>query len=614
MRSQMLNRLAFPLAALPAMAALWLLLASWVWSAGTQTEFSTLAWWDGTQWWLSNWWVNLWLILGAALPTAILICAGFVAFQLRWRWSPRSHSVLRGHRSGRPAIERGVSDNHGHAAWRSMAEAKKLFPGPHPKWGGIAVGEAYRVDQDRSVAGIPFDPHNSRTWGRGGREELLIDPCTQGSGHSLVFSGTGQFKTTTAVSTALTWTGSSVIMDPSTEMGPMLSSALRSQGKEVVQIGVPNAEQPGATGFNVLAWIDINSPDAELHVQSVVGWIYDEQTGASARREDAFFTPMGKQLVTCLLAHLVWSAAREVEISLATLAAGLAMPETDMVNNLKGIARSSNSLLARRLAATLSNNAAPETFSGVFLNAVKGVNWLFTTAHADVVSHGFFDPQRLLTARTTVFLNISLRTLETTPPIARVLVGALLNTVYMAEGRTKGKVLFLIDEAARLGHLRVLETARDTGRKYALCLHMLWQSIGQMIQIWGQEGTQAWIDAASWIGYASIRAAGAGRELSHALGTHSVLAWSEGDNSGRQRPANLGFGSISRGTNHSVHETARQLISAAELQQDLREDEIVIVPASGLPIRCGRAVFFRRKEFAAVVESNRFLNKEVANG
>jgi type IV secretion system protein VirD4 len=87
-----------------------------------------------------------------------------------------------------------------------------------------------------------------------------------------------------------------------------------------------------------------------------------------------------------------------------------------------------------------------------------------------------------------------------------------------------------------------------------------------------------------------------------------VLAWSEGDNQGRQKPFGLNFGSTSRGINVNVHEIRRSLIAASEMQQDLREDEIIIVPAAGLPLRIGRAIYFRRPEMMAQVASNRFVN------
>ena len=266
---------------------------------------------------------------------------------------------------------------------------------------------------------------------------------------------------------------------------------------------------------------------------------------------------MGRSLVTCLLAHLVWSDPEAIDISLATFAAAIAVSEEEILHLLAHIRTASRSPMARRLAATLMKCKAEETFSGVFLNAVKGVEWLFTIAYADLVSEGDFDPRALLIGNTTVFLNISLRTLETTPPIARVLVGALLNTVYMADGWTRGRILFLLDEAARLGRMKTLETARDIGRKYGVSLHMLFQSVGQMAEAWGREGTRAWIDAAAWVGYAAIRAGGAGKDLSDQLGAHGVLAWSEGDNQGRQKPFGFNFGSTSRGINVNVHEIRR---------------------------------------------------------
>jgi type IV secretion system protein VirD4 len=556
--------------------------------------------------------ISEWL-LASGIPAAILPL--LAAATVRWErsrrrrgWTSRRNFPTTP-RPPQPA-QRALTDNHGHTQWRALEDARKLFPGPHPLWGGVTVGEAYRVDQDRNVAGVPFKPQDGKTWGRGGTAPLLIDPCTAGSGHSLIFAGSGAFKTVSAVSTALTWTGSSVILDPSTELGPMLETALQRQGKHVAHIGIEQADDSPIkpTGFNVLGWIDIRHPEAELHVRSVVSWIYDETASAVwlGKPEDPFFAPMGRSLVTCLLAHLVWSDPASVEISLATFAAAFAVTEAEMLSLLADIRATSKSAMARRIAATLMECQAEETFSGVYLNAVKGIEWLFSTAYADLVSVGYFDPASLLTEPTTVFLNISLRTLETTPAIARVLVGALLNTVYMADGQTNGKVLFLLDEAAQLGRLKTLETARDTGRKYGIVLHCLWQSIGQMTDIWGREGTRAWIDAAHWIGYAAIRAGGAGKDLSDQLGSHGVLAWSEGDNEGRQKPFGVSFGTTSRGSNVNVHEIRRSLITAAELQQDLRDDEIIIVPATGLPIRCGRALWFRRVAMIAEIANSRF--------
>jgi type IV secretion system protein VirD4 len=149
-------------------AAFWLISASVLWSRGTGTPFSPVAWWKATQWWQANWWVDLWLVLSAAAPTLVLAMLLFGLSQF-WRLRYRGWRRLTARPKGAVrASERGVTDNHGHTQWRSMADARKLFRGPHPVYGGIVVGEAYRVDQDK-VAGVRFDPSDERTWGMGGK-------------------------------------------------------------------------------------------------------------------------------------------------------------------------------------------------------------------------------------------------------------------------------------------------------------------------------------------------------------------------------------------------------------------------------------------------------------
>ena len=57
-----------------------------------------------------------------------------------------------------------------------------------------------------------------------------------------------------------------------------------------------------------------------------------------------------------------------------------------------------------------------------------------------------------------VFINLPLKVLQSSPQAARVILGALLNAVYEARVRA-GRLLFLLDEVARLGYMGILETA-----------------------------------------------------------------------------------------------------------------------------------------------------------
>lgn len=53
--------------------------------------------------------------------------------------------------------------------------------------------------------------------------------------------------------------------------------------------------------------------------------------------------------------------------------------------------------------------------------------------------------------------------------------------------------------------MRILETARDAGRKYGITLTMIYQSIGQMRETYGgRDAASKWFESASWISFAAI--------------------------------------------------------------------------------------------------------------
>ncbi|HWX51528.1 MAG TPA: type IV secretory system conjugative DNA transfer family protein [Roseomonas sp.] len=582
-------------------ALLWTAAASavFLWGTGLVRYFP----FEGVAW-IGQWWVytlhappnpivGRWLMIGAGVPSVFL---GLVIYRLL---------QLRGRRITRPgAVVRGSTDNHGHAEWMSMREARSRFPGPHPDFGGVVVGEAYRVDQDKT-ARLAFDPEQRQTWGQGGQAPLLIDPCKTGPTHSLVFAGSGGFKTVSAASTLVHWTGAAVVLDPSRELGPMLTAHREALGHQVVSL------EPGTPGgINVLDWIDITHPLAETNVHAVVGWIFGEAEGGGSE-SDKFFRNWGKQLVACLLAHMLWDDTLPPEAkTLRTLRAGIVTPEDQMRDVLEGIHANSRSPMARDLAGTIKK-IVPETFSGIYGNATGDTAWLSVAAYADLVSGGAEGTEpscgtaELTRGGLTVFLQIPLKVLRDTPAVGRVLVGALLNALYEADGAVHGRVLFMLDEVSRLGPMKILEVARDAGRKYGITLQLLYQSEDQLTQQWGRQGRNAWFDSVSWRSYAAIQNFETARSVSDMAGGHSVMAESEGRNSGSQGKP-LEAGSRSRGTSTNRHEMSRALIRPDELTQDVRGDEAFVFARGAKPLRCGRAIYFRRPELRAAIEASRF--------
>jgi type IV secretion system protein VirD4 len=557
------------------------------------------------QWWLyafevqGNAKVDLWLKIGAAAGAAPILLFG-IGLIVRGRdvKGPRLRKSIFG---GPVAVPEAVTDTYGRARWMSMARALQSFPGPDPLYGGVVVGEAYRVDQDK-VSGQPFNPAIPKSWGQGGKAKLLVDPCHAGQTHSLVIAGGGSFKSMSAISTLLIWRGAAVVLDPAGEMAPMVREARQRMGHVIHEL-----ELGGTIGFNVLDWIDITSPLADTHILSVASWICGEEPDKKSGTAQ-FFEAKGRHLVICLLSHMLWDDQLAAELkNLTCLRQGLAVPIDTMRDVLKTIHATSKSPVARDYAGALMQQV-PETFAGIYGSADKETAWLANKAFAALVSGSSFKSTDLIAGKTDVFLKMPLEALDTTPALARTVIGALLNTAYQANGNFEGRILYLLDEVARLGYMRIIETARDAGRKFGITMQLLYQSTGQIEKQWGKEGKRAWFDGVSYRIYAVVQDVETATELESSFGSYGVMATSESSNIGS---AGKGWesSSRSRGTSQSYHEVSRPLIRKAELMNDVRGDEAFVVVRGSPPLRCGRAIYFRRPEMVAQVAPNRFYKR-----
>lgn len=270
---------------------------------------------------------------------------------------------------------------------------------------------------------------------------------------------------------------------------------------------------------------------------------------------------------------------------------------------LADIHEESRSPLARDLAGSLMD-VFQETFSGIYSNANADTQWLSVKPYADMLSGNSFSTKDLLSGKMTVFVQIPMDSLRATPELARVVIGAQLNTVYQTQGKLRGRVLFLLDEVNFLGRLKVLEDARDAGRKYGITLVPMWQSLGQLVETWSERGKASWFNSMSWRLFAAVDDPATAEEVSKACGNYTILTRTEGRSSGSN--SGSGSGSRSTGRNEGISERSRELIRPEEIRTRMRTDEQILFRRGAKPLRCGRAIYFRRPEMVAKVEADRF--------
>ncbi|KAA3497941.1 Ti-type conjugative transfer system protein TraG [Rhizobium rhizogenes] len=480
---------------------------------------------------------------------------------------------------------------HGEADWMKMQAATKLLP----DFGGIVIGERYRVDRD-SVAAMSFRADDKQSWGAGGKVPLLCFDGSFGSSHGIVFAGSGGFKTTSVtIPTALKWGGGLVVLDPSSEVAPMVSEHRRQAGRKVIVLDPTVA----GVGFNALDWIGRHGNTKEEDIVAVATWIMTDNPRSASARDD-FFRASAMQLLTALIADVCLSGhTDEKDQTLRQVRANLSEPEPKLRARLTKIYEGSESDFVKENVAVFVN-MTPETFSGVYANAVKETHWLSYPNYAGLVSGESFSTDDLADGRTDIFIALDLKVLEAHPGLARVVIGALMNAIYNRNGNVKDRTLFLLDEVARLGYLRILETARDAGRKYGITLTMIFQSLGQMREAYGgRDATSKWFESASWISFSAINDPDTADYISKRCGDTTV----EVDQTNRS----TGMKGSSRSRSKQL--SRRPLILPHEVLR-MRADEQIVFTSGNPPLRCGRAIWFRRDDMKTCVGGNRFHSDE----
>lgn len=560
---------------------------------GINIPWSYGLWWDASDMAFTNW--RLLVPVGGSAAFAV-----FCTVLLFWALLHTNRvGVRRGWWVNTPRpVEPGASDNHGHSEWMSMRQARReLRPGqdgsPY-----VVIGEAWRVDQSR-VAHLRFRarPTGNRTWGKGGKARLLVDPSNEGGApHFIIFGGTGSGKTTATVTRALHWDGPLVILDPSREIGPIITRARYNMGDRIIRIG------PRSGSMNVLAGIDPSAPDATQRLLSAV----ESVCGPENRERDrnAIFDDAGRNMVAAVLGHLLWDATLPPEHrTLAFFRELISAPQEDMRAMLMGIYRSSRCSTARLIAGTLT--ALPdETFGSAYFSMSQMIAWMFDDDLVECLSSADFQASDLLRQRMTVFIQVPPDTMQTRPQVARVILDALAWAFINADGLYRRRCLFLVDEASKLGRMQAIELIRDMGRKYGITLGMNYLNEGEIEEVWGRHGLARWFSNLSWRGYCAISDRSTAEGVSKDAGSLGVVALSESDNEGKSGRS-LERASKSAGEGESRHEISRPLIRAEELAR-MRRDELVVIRGGSLPLRCSQPFYFRRRELVRLVANNRF--------
>lgn len=472
----------------------------------------------------------------------------------------------------------------GDAAFATVAQMKERFG----RDGEVVIGEAY-IPKLGTKEGIK----------PAGGAPLLTDDLKKGSTHGLLIAGSGGYKTTSVIIPTLWATDHScIVFDPKRELASKARRVREAHGKEVHCL---NPSAADTYGFNVLDWIDMESPTATQDLYEVANWIIGDAP-ASSNQSGQFFQDGAKNLLHVLLLDVMLDdELGDHEKSLATVGQRIGKSNKDLISYLEIVASESPNSTARSLAASLFQMDI-RTFSGISGTANTAAAWLLFDNLVNVVSADDFTTKEIREQQADLFIQTELMTLTTHPGLARVILGALLVPMFREERPDGERVLFLLDEVARLGYMPLLETARDVGRSAGITLILMYQSHGQFADQWGREGMNKWFENVAWRSYGAVGDYSTAEIISKTIGDFTVLSEGQSKSAGASSRKMELFGTSSSNRGQSANEQRRRLINPDEILSDMSADSQFIFVRGMPPILAGRAIYFRREEITKWID------------
>ena len=486
--------------------------------------------------------------------------------------------------AGRNTANRQQGGGLPQATWATDREVRDRFS--HP--GGIVLGEMTDPVRDTPK----FSPSNTRTWRRKqGRGRLISMSPTDGNGHVLVTSQASGYKSTgIVIPNILNYNGPLVVFDPKCELYARTADARRKMGFNPIVIDGNNGYDPA----KLIALLARNHPSAYLRMARMM--IPREYGGVENGK---FFKDAATALFTGLLGYFAETGSQNIVGDIAEV---LSLPAGKVHDYVaENLANSRHEFVINRL-----NDL--EDMESRFYHSIKTeiTNNLLFAEFSDIQRYATMPPDsplltQLLDPRTDIFLNIPQHVAEDFAPMLRLMLGSFLVAAQLTEVNEapRARRLFIIDEAAKLGNMDILENIRDRGRSIGLHLMMFYQTPGEIAKLWGREGMSSWRDGCSATVMGPVSARESAEALSAMLGSRTVRITTEGSSSQHQVMSPMG-GSVGSSENEQLRDVP--LISPVLISQLPRHASVITAPASK-PILASKAIWFTRPDMADRVRS-----------
>lgn len=320
------------------------------------------------------------------------------------------------------------------------------------------------------------------------------------SGHLLTVAGSGQGKGTCIIIPTLLSDpyGSFVVTDPKGENAFITARFQQSAGQNVFILD-PWDEQGkmGAkhgisnSGFNPFTFIKADFDELRDNCELIAYYLVPD----SSKDKDPYWNDRSRSMIKTFLMHIV-TALPEQDHNFWKLYQLLRLNGQDWTNLLIDMKmnKALDGLISISAGELVSIEAAGNTMAGIKSSAQNATTIFESPQLRRSLEKNDFNPNDLTNGKTTLYVVIPERYLDTHSTWLRLVIGLCLK---QCNARPKNRVNFILDEFAVMGKMKDVLRGYAFARGQNIVLWTFIQSLSQLKDIYGEDGMNTFINNAA---------------------------------------------------------------------------------------------------------------------
>lgn len=476
----------------------------------------------------------------------------------------------------RPQFFKNKGSSHGTANWENPEYIGMLFN--DGDWSGYIEGDGYYIGEGYNVF------------------KLM---------HAVCLAGSGQGKGVSLILPNLLKTPSAswFVLDPKGENCRISGRWQKEAGQNVVLLDPWNEQkrQKATHGIEPVSFNPLHfakgNPD---EMPESCGVIAEMIVPESSHSKDSYWESRARSLIKTYLLHMLTARPAE-EQNLGTLYRWLRLPTAErqtlwleMYNNV-----ACDEIVKSGIGEFIGLSEESGPLPSIISTAQDNTGFLESEALRASLTDNGFDPYSLTDGKTTVYLCLPERFLNTHSRWLRLVVGICLKACNYRPGK---RVNFVLDEFAILGKMTAVEQAFAFARGQNVSVWIFAQSLTQLIGIYGEHGANAFLSNARLRQFFGVYDLATQKYLSEYLGDTTIQTMTQsqsqttGTSSGSSSGHSPGGGTSgsSSGNNHSATNTTNKQAIARKLltPEEIGKEESIITLIDGYKFRLARLPYW----------------------